>query len=79
MAAVAVRYQDLQHIDVSVISVSMDSAFTHKAWNDRELSEMVDAAWFPRPTREAGATTSLQVVRCRRSGVGTSQRPGKTI
>ena len=43
MAAVAARCEDLQHLDVSVVSVSMDSAFTHKAWDDHELSEMVDA------------------------------------
>lgn len=42
MSAVADRYADLQELGVEVISVSVDSHFVHKMWNDNELSRMVD-------------------------------------
>jgi len=32
----------LQNLGVDVISVSVDSHFVHKMWNDHELSKMVD-------------------------------------
>ncbi len=42
MSAVADKYSDLQKLGVEVISVSVDSHFVHKMWNDHELSKMVD-------------------------------------
>ncbi|HEV58419.1 MAG TPA: redoxin domain-containing protein [Phycisphaerales bacterium] len=42
MSAVAANYQKLQDLGVEVISVSVDSHFVHKIWNDEELSKMVD-------------------------------------
>ncbi len=42
MAAVAARYQELQDLGVDVISVSVDSVFVHKMWDDHELSKMVE-------------------------------------
>ncbi len=42
MSAVAVKYQELQDLGVEVISVSVDSHFVHKMWNDNELSKMVE-------------------------------------
>ena len=42
MAAVAVRYEKLQSLGVEVLSVSVDSRFTHKIWNEVELSKMVE-------------------------------------
>jgi alkyl hydroperoxide reductase subunit AhpC len=42
VSAVADKYQDLQEMGVEVISVSVDSVFVHKMWNDKELSKMVD-------------------------------------
>lgn len=42
MAAVAARYNDLQALGVNVISISVDSIFTHKMWDDYELSKMVE-------------------------------------
>ncbi len=42
MSAVAAQYQTLQKLGVEVISVSVDSHFVHKMWNDHELSKMVD-------------------------------------
>lgn len=42
MSAVADKHQELQNLGVEVFSVSVDSHFVHKMWNDHELSKMVD-------------------------------------
>lgn len=42
MSAVAAQYDRLQELGVEVISVSVDSHFVHKVWNDHELSKMVE-------------------------------------
>lgn len=42
MSAVAAQYDKLQALGVEVISVSVDSHFVHKIWNENELSKMVD-------------------------------------
>jgi len=41
VSAVADKYPQLQELGVEVISVSVDSHFVHKMWNDHELSKMV--------------------------------------
>lgn len=41
MSAVADQYSVLQDLGVEVISVSVDSVFVHKMWNDNELAKMV--------------------------------------
>lgn len=42
MSAVADKYPVLQDLGVEVVSVSVDSIFVHKMWNDKELSKMVE-------------------------------------
>ena len=42
MSAVADKYPKLQELGVQVFSVSVDSHFVHKMWNDHELTKMVD-------------------------------------
>jgi len=42
VSAVADKYSDLQELGVEVISVSVDSHFVHKMWNDYELTKMVE-------------------------------------
>ncbi len=42
MAAVASKYKDLQELGVELLSISVDSHFVHKMWQDNELSKMVD-------------------------------------
>jgi alkyl hydroperoxide reductase subunit AhpC len=42
VSAVADKYAALQKLGVEVISVSVDSHFVHKMWNDHELTKMVD-------------------------------------
>ena len=41
MASVAARYDELKELDVEVLSCSVDSQFTHKIWQEHELSKMV--------------------------------------
>ncbi len=40
MSAVAANYEKLQELGVDIISVSVDSQFVHKMWNDHELKKM---------------------------------------
>jgi alkyl hydroperoxide reductase subunit AhpC len=42
VSAVADKYPVLQDLGVEVVSVSVDSHFVHKMWNDHELSKMVE-------------------------------------
>jgi peroxiredoxin (alkyl hydroperoxide reductase subunit C) len=42
VSAVADKYAQLQELGVEVISISVDSHFVHKMWNDHELVRMVD-------------------------------------
>ena len=42
MSAVADNYRRLQALGVEVVSVSVDSHFVHKMWNDHELVKMVE-------------------------------------
>ena len=41
MSAVAAKYEDYKKLGVEVLSMSVDSVFVHKMWNDHELSKMV--------------------------------------
>ena len=42
MAAVAALYDEFQALDVEILSISTDSRFVHKVWQEEELSKMVD-------------------------------------
>jgi peroxiredoxin (alkyl hydroperoxide reductase subunit C) len=42
VSAVADKYKALQDLGCEVFSVSVDSHFVHKMWNDHELTRMVD-------------------------------------
>ena len=42
MAAVASKYKEIQALGVEILSVSVDSHFVHKMWQDNELSKMVE-------------------------------------
>jgi alkyl hydroperoxide reductase subunit AhpC len=41
LSAVAVKYEQLKEMGVEVLSVSTDSRFVHKIWQEEELSKMV--------------------------------------
>jgi alkyl hydroperoxide reductase subunit AhpC len=42
LAAVAAKYPEFQALGVQVLSVSTDSRFVHKIWQEEELSKMVE-------------------------------------
>lgn len=42
MAAVAALHDEFQALDVDILSISTDSRFVHKIWQEQELSKMVD-------------------------------------
>ncbi|MBU1389771.1 MAG: redoxin domain-containing protein [Proteobacteria bacterium] len=42
MSAVAEKYNEFKKLDVEILSMSIDSMFVHKMWNDHELSKMVE-------------------------------------
>jgi peroxiredoxin (alkyl hydroperoxide reductase subunit C) len=41
LSAVAVKYGEFQELGVEVLSVSVDSVYSHKVWQEVELSKMV--------------------------------------
>ncbi|MBW2675878.1 MAG: redoxin domain-containing protein, partial [Deltaproteobacteria bacterium] len=41
MSAVAEKHPEFQKLGVGILSMSVDSVFIHKMWNDNELSKMV--------------------------------------
>ena len=60
MAAVATKYEDLKKLDVEVLSVSVDSHFVHKIWQEEELSKMVDGGVpYPMISDAAGKIGSI--------------------
>ena len=42
MAAVAAKMSDLKKLGVEVLAMSVDSVFSHKIWQEEELSKMVE-------------------------------------
>jgi alkyl hydroperoxide reductase subunit AhpC len=42
LSAVAVKYPELKELGVEVLAMSVDSRFSHKIWNEVELSKMVE-------------------------------------
>lgn len=42
VADVSAHYSQLRELGVNVVSVSVDTIFVHKMWNDNEISKMVD-------------------------------------
>ena len=56
MAAVAVKYKDLKALGVEILAVSTDSRFTHKIWQEQELSKIVSGGVpFPMLSDAGGA------------------------
>lgn len=42
MSAVAVKYPEIKAMDTEVLAMSVDSRFSHKVWQEEELSKMVE-------------------------------------
>ncbi len=75
MAAVAVKYKDLAKLGVEVLSVSVDSQFVHKVWQEEELSKMVKGGLpFPMISDGAGKIGSVYGVYDEAAGVNVRGR-----
>ncbi len=42
LTAVAMKYQNLQELGAEILAISVDTPYTHKAWQEVELSKMVE-------------------------------------
>lgn len=70
MSAVADEYEELKGLNAEVLSVSVDSVFVHKMWNDNELSKMVDGGIpFPMLSDSGGKVGTLYGVYDEEAGV----------
>ena len=70
MAAVAARYEELKKLGVEVLAVSTDSRFTHKIWNETELSKMVEGGIpFPMLSDQGGRIGTVYGVYDEEAGV----------
>jgi alkyl hydroperoxide reductase subunit AhpC len=60
VSAVADEYSELQALGAEVLSVSVDSVFVHKMWDDHELSKMVDGGIpFPMLSDQGGVVGEM--------------------
>jgi peroxiredoxin (alkyl hydroperoxide reductase subunit C) len=63
LVAVAERYNEFRDRGVEVFSISVDSPHVHKAWQEHELSKMVEGGLpFPMLTDKAGAIGKTYLV-----------------
>lgn len=70
MAAVAANVAELEKLGVEVLSMSTDSRFTHKIWQEEELSRMVDGGVpFPMLTDAGGRIGAIYGVYDEEAGV----------
>jgi len=46
LAVVAAKYEELKKLGVEVLTISVDSPFVHKIWQENELSKMVQGGVF---------------------------------
>lgn len=75
MASVAAKYGELKDLGVEVLSCSVDSQFTHKIWQEVELSKMVDGGVpFPMMSDTGGKIGSLYGVYDEEGGVNVRGR-----
>lgn len=75
MAAVAAKNKEMEDLGVQVLSVSVDSVFVHKMWNDHELSKMVDGGVpFPMLSDQSGEIGKMYGIYDEDAGVETRGR-----
>ncbi|MBT6751814.1 MAG: redoxin domain-containing protein [Desulfobacula sp.] len=75
MSAVAEKHKDFQKLGVEVISMSIDSMFVHKMWDDKELSKMVEGGVpFPMLSDAGGKVGQIFGVYDEDAGVETRGR-----
>ncbi len=75
MGAVAARHDELKELGVQVFSISTDSQFSHKIWQEEELSRMVDGGVpFPMLSDQGGRIGSAYGVYNEDAGVNIRGR-----
>lgn len=75
MSAVADKHSEFQELGVEILSMSVDSVFVHKMWNDTELSKMVEGGIpFPMLSDAGGKVGEVYGVFDEAAGVETRGR-----
>lgn len=75
MSAVADKHAEFEKLGVQSLSVSVDSVFVHKMWNETELSKMVDGGVpFPMLSDGGGKVGTVYGVYDEAAGVNTRGR-----
>jgi alkyl hydroperoxide reductase subunit AhpC len=75
ISAVAEKYAELQKLGVEVLSVSVDSIYVHKMWNDYELLKMINKDMpFPMLSDQDGSIGKMYGIYDEDSGVETRGR-----
>jgi alkyl hydroperoxide reductase subunit AhpC len=75
VSAVADKHGQFQKLGTEVLSMSVDSVFVHKMWNDNELSKMVDGGIpFPMLSDAGGKVGEVYGVYDEAAGVETRGR-----
>lgn len=75
MASVAAKYDEFKKLGVEILSCSVDSQFTHKIWQEHELSKMVDGGVkFPMLSDTGGKIGTLYGVYDEEGGVNIRGR-----
>ena len=75
MAAVAAKNDEFKELGVQVLSISVDSVFVHKIWNDYELSKMIGKDIpFPMLSDQDGSIGRLYGIYDEDAGVETRGR-----
>lgn len=69
MAAVAAKIKEFEELGAQVLSCSVDSVYTHKVWNDQELSKMAGITPFPMLSDQNGEIGKMYGVYDEQSGV----------
>jgi alkyl hydroperoxide reductase subunit AhpC len=72
---VAVKYPELQKLGVEVLAMSTDSRFSHKIWQEEELSKMVEGGVpFPMLSDQTGKIGAMYGVYDEAAGVNIRGR-----
>ena len=75
MSAVADKHPEFQELGVEVLSMSVDSVFVHKVWNEAELSKMVEGGVpFPMLSDAGGKVGTVYGIYDEAAGVDTRGR-----
>ena len=75
MSAVAAKNDEFKKLGVQVLSISVDSVFVHKIWNDNEISKMIGKdVPFPMLSDQDGSIGKLYGIYDEDAGVETRGR-----